>query len=465
MTLSTVSASPRPSDDESTLPQGCADGSKESREASNSDYAWYVNLNNGNVNINNRNNSGLAVGCRRVSPSECQDVSFRELFDAYKKAKQHKVASRNQVAFEVRWMDGLLELQRDLNAGTWEPKPTVCFIATRPKAREIHAPDFSDRVVHHWLVPKLEARWEPRFIYDSYSNRSDKGTHAAVRRLTQFVRQQYSGEGDGFFLKIDIRNFFNCIRRPELYDRLKPTVQDLPLPAQWALHALLRRSPVHQGVDYRATPEERALVPPHKRLENAAPGCGLPIGNYSSQFLANVCMDELDQYVKHVLGVKRYLRYVDDMVLVHKDQAQLETWLAQIIAFLADRLKLRLKDDIELRPLSDGIDFLGYIIKPTRTTVRRRVISHAREKLSLWEQRHVDGAEARFTPADYRDLCSIWASYQGHFQHARHHHLVADFHRRYPWLAPLTRVRRRFHHQMEGQQVSIPLFNRNRNVT
>ncbi len=441
----------------------CSAGSQVRGEAVawSSASAFGVNFNNGNVNNNHRNNNGFGLPVRRVAGEyqgeDAAEVTFRELFDAFRRARKGKEPSLNQLRFETNWIGGLLELQAELNGGTWSPRPTTCFIASRPKAREIHAPDFADRVVHHWLVPPLEAVYEPIFIYDSYANRVGKGTHAAVRRVQQFVRQVQSGQGDGWYLQLDIRNCFNCVNREILYGLLKPRMQraGLSLPIQRAVHALLRRSPLAQGVNYRAAAEERAQVPPHKRLENAPPGCGIAIGNLSSQFFVNVYLNELDQFVKHTLGVKRYLRYVDDFVLVHQDRAQLEAWRVEIERFLGDRLELSLKADQRLRPLKDGIDFLGYVIRPTHTLVRRRVVAHAMEALSNWEREHVGGGEIRTTPADLRALIATSASYTGHLKHASTVRLAQALHRRFPWLESAT-VRRRFPAGMEGETISIP---------
>jgi hypothetical protein len=393
------------------VPMSCAAGSQVPNRAlspdasSPSDYAWNVNFNNGNSDYNNQNNEGLVRPVRSARAREYQGVTFRELFDAWQAARRRKVPSDNQLAFETNWIDRLLDLVQRINAGAWSPGPTTCFIAQRPKAREIHAPDFSDRVVHHWLVPQLDALFEPGFLFDSYANRVGKGTHAAVTRLRGFVREVHSGQCGGWYLQLDVRNFFNSIHRPTLWAMLKRKMQrsGLPLIAQRITHSLVRESTLRQRVIYRSTLAERARVPEHKRLENAAPGCGLPIGNLSSQFFANVYLDALDQFVKHELKAKRYLRYVDDFVLVHRDRAQLECWQAQIAAFLRDRLRLELKPNAPLRPLSTGIDFLGYVVYPTHTRVRRRVVRHA---------------FAAVRTADQPARASVLASYIGHFSHA-----------------------------------------------
>ncbi|MGN6521318.1 MAG: RNA-directed DNA polymerase, partial [Dokdonella sp.] len=144
-------------------------------------------------------------------------------------------------------------------------------------------------------------------------------------------------------------------------------------------------------------------------------GHGLPIGNLSSQFFANVYLNELDQFVKHTLRAKRYVRYVDDFVLVHHELAQLDAWRARIEAFLRDRLRLSLKADQRLRPLGDGVDFLGYVIFPTYTRVRPRVVRHAFEAVRAARRLHRHERSDR--------LRAVVASYLGHFEHANAHRL------------------------------------------
>jgi hypothetical protein len=276
--------------------------------------------------------------------------------------------------------------------------------------------------------------------------------------VQQFVRQVHSGQGGGYYLQLDIRNFFNSIHRPTLWRILKPVLERhaVPLPMQRATHALLRRPPLAAGVKMRGTPEEFALVPAHKRLANAGPGCGLPIGNLSSQLFANIYLDRLDQFVKHVLRAKRYVRYVDDFVLIHHDRAVLADWQRRIADFLQRELRLVLKDDIRLRPLADGIDFLGYVVRPTHTLVRRRVAVHLRSALANWEQRHVGAGFIRATPADLRHVQSTLASYAGHLRHASSFRLRQSLHQRFPWLHSATR-RRRFAPRLEHQSHAFPL--------
>lgn len=390
-----------------------------------SGYAWNVNLGNGNSNRNNQSNRNHV---RAVRAGEGQGaVTLRDLYSAWRAARRGKQPSADQLTFESNWACELLELERRLNAGRWHPGAPTCFIAREPKAREIHAPPFSDRVVHHFAVPPLEAIYEPKFIHDSYSNRVGKGTHAAVDRLRDFGRQVSSGQGGGYYLQLDIRNFFASIHRPTLWASLHKRMERAGVtpPVRHAVHALLTWPISRTGVRFACSATERAAVPAHKRLENAPRDCGIAIGNLSSQFFANVYLDRLDQFIKHELRVERYVRYVDDFVLVHADWEQLAEWQMAIGTFLHHELRLALKDGAKLEPLSRGIDFLGYVLFPTHTVVRRRVIGHCRMKLAQIAHSRIDPDHVR----------SVWSSYAGHFSHASSRRVVASIHRQFPWLA------------------------------
>lgn len=397
-------------------------------------------------------------------------------------ARRGKKPSANQLAFTSRWLDHLQTLHQQLRAGTWVPHRTVSFVVKRPKTREIHAPDFADRVVHHLLVPRLERLWEPVFIHDSYANRAGKGSHAAVDRLQAFMRQR---NGQGWFLQLDIHNFFNSIHRPTLYAQLKQRIvkctgPKLPVTHAVALQSLCHKLLAHSVKETTRNPLAAQQVPPHKRLCNAQPGCGLPIGNLTSQFFANVYLNALDQFVKHQIKVRHYVRYVDDFVLMADSPEQLQSWQVQIEDFLASQLRLRIKADALLAPLGQGVDFLGYEVWATHRRVRRRVVVHCKEKLSAWAQRHVtarhtrldrasmdprireddgkggddgqggddrwvrvhagEAVRIRATPEALAHLQHVLASYWGHFAHARSVRLRHALVQRFAWLQALFHI-------------------------
>ena len=397
--------------------------------------------------------TNMFVSCAAES-GQADAFGFRSLYQAWQACRKRKRGTRNAQRYEVHLLDQLVDTGAALKARTWAPGRSVCFVTTRPKAREIHAADFADRVVHHLLVPRLEALFEPVFIHDSYSNRVGKGTHAAVDRVQAFMRRvSRNGTQRAWYLQLDIRNFFNTIDRRlllgQLMRRIGKAVRSGRLdPAEaeqlaWLCGAILDRQPA-ENVTYRGNPDALARVPEYKRLSLAPPGKGLPIGNLTSQFFANVYLNELDQFVKHTLKCHCYVRYVDDFVLLHKDREQLLQWCDEIRSFLTGRLELELKHDGILRPVTDGTDFLGYITRPDYRLVRRRVIGQLHERLERFTRlliREDRNGRILIVKKEHRNaLQATLASYLGHFRHADAHRLVCSLWRRYPWLGELFRL-------------------------
>ena len=363
---------------------------------------------------------------------------FAPLYQAWQACRRGKRGTRKAQRYEINLLDRLVDTREALQTHAWHPSRTTRFVTLHPKPREILAADFGDRVVHHLLVPWFERLFERVFIHDSYANRKGKGTHAAVQRLQAFARSQPAGH----YLQLDIGNFFNSIDRRTLYGLLQARVQrdvrDTPADARhmlWLARVLLTGNPAH-GALYKGRPQDLARVPAHKQLGNAPEGKGLPIGNLTSQFFANVYLNELDQFIKHTLKCRHYLRYVDDFVLLHQNPEQLRQWRSAIEGFLRQRLGLVLRDAGRLAPVGNGIDFLGYIVRPHYLLVRQRVLTHLAEKLADHERcvRRADGS-LRCPPAQADALQAMLASYFGHMAHARSRNAQAQVLARHPWLA------------------------------
>lgn len=197
-------------------------------------------------------------------------------------------------------------------------------------------------MVHHVLVEALDRIWEPIFLHDSYACRKGKGTHRAVTRLQQFMRRvTHNGTKPGYALHLDIRGFFSHIDKEMLYQIIAKRIRDEAL--LWLARTII----FHDCTEHAVFKTDRRLwrhIPLHKTLFGTENQRGLPIGNLTSQFFSNVYLNELDQFVKHRLKVRHYLRYSDDFVLVHEDPAQLLAWREQIQAFLAERLRSSLTD-------------------------------------------------------------------------------------------------------------------------
>ncbi len=305
---------------------------------------------------------------------------------------------------------------------------------------EVFAADFRDRIVHHLIVRRLEPIWEPCFIHDSYACRVEKGTHAAVNRLRSFMgKVTRSQKRPAYYMQLDIRSFFMSIDKAILFALLKRKITDpdlLDLTEKVIFH-----DPTQDYV-LKGDPSLLDKVPPHKSLFHVGPDKGLPIGNLTSQFFANLYLNELDQFVKHGLRCRFYLRYVDDFILLDPSPDRLMAWRDQIREFLAQRLRLELKNDGVLRRVSDGADFLGYIVRPNYTLVRRRVVHNLRHRLDQFRERLIrpirlpglDALEMDISPEATAQVRQVLASYLGHFKHANAFHLIQAIFKRHDWL-------------------------------
>ncbi len=325
---------------------------------------------------------------------------------AYFDCRANKRNTASALAFEADLERNLRSLHEALLNGSYRIGPSICFVILRPKPREVWAAQFRDRVVHHLIYNHVGPRFERTFIADSCACIPGRGTLYAVRRIEAKVRSiTQSFSRPAFYLKLDLANFFVSIRKPTLAELLARRIHE---PWWRALtEAVLFHDPRPDAI-LQSPPAKMALIPPHKRLANQSADRGLPIGNLSSQFFANVYLDELDQFCKHRLHVRHYVRYVDDFVLLHESPQQLNAWRAEIEAFLADRLALQLNPrKTILQPVARGIDFVGQLIQPWRTIVRRRTLATA---------------IARTAAADPADLLTTANSYFGLLRQATHSH-------------------------------------------
>jgi RNA-directed DNA polymerase len=314
-------------------------------------------------------------------------LSFEELVEAYFDCRRTKRNTASALAFEADLERNLIGLFDELAAGAYRPGPSICFVVTRPKPREVWAAQFRDRVVHHLLYNRIGDRFERAFIVDSCACIKGRGTLYAARRLEAKVRSvTRNWSRRAFYLKVDIANFFVAIDKRVLAAQLEARIPE-PWWRELALQILFHDP--RQDVILHATPREMALVPPHKRLMEQPAHLGLPIGNLSSQFFANVYLDRLDQLAKHVLRCRHYVRYVDDFIVLHEDRAWLAVVHDEIEAFLPRELGVRLNPaKTIIQPVDRGIDFVGQVVLPWRRFTRRRTF---REALKRTAEAPVEG--------------------------------------------------------------------------
>lgn len=269
-----------------------------------------------------------------------------------------------------------MDLRDELLDGAYAPGRSICFVVTRPKAREIWAADFRDRVVHHLLYNKCAPRFHASFLADTCACIPGRGTLYAARRLEGHIRSiSQNWSRPAFYLKCDLANYFVSIDKNRVFEQLERKITE-----PWWLD-LARTILMHDprlNFEWRGPADKINLVPPHKRLGNQPAHIGLPMGNLSSQWFSNIYRNVLDQYVKHRIGAKYYINYVDDFMLLHESSAWLSAALREIDAFLPATLGVRLNHSKTIiQPVSRGVDFVGHVIKPWCTRTRRRTLNEA----------------------------------------------------------------------------------------
>lgn len=258
-------------------------------------------------------------------------VQFDNLYLAFRKARKGAANKKDTLEFSFYLEDLLLELQEQLKNNHYHPKAYQYFKIYDPKERTISVACFEDRVVHHALINMLEPIFENCFIHHSYATRKNKGTHKAIHAAQRML------QGNQWFFKTDIDKYFESIQHDVLLALIRQKIKD-----------------------------QRLLVVIERIIKNAGhSNIGLPIGNLTSQFFANVYLNHFDHFVKHQLKAKNYVRYMDDFVLFSNNKEQLKTWKMSVESFLQDELSLRLKKKASFfNSKENGLTFLGRRIFP-----------------------------------------------------------------------------------------------------
>ena len=280
-------------------------------------------------------------------------ISLENLLLAWREFKRGKMKKEEVQEFYFNLENNLFDLREQLLSGNYRPSKYDFFYVRDPKLRPIHKATVKDRVVFQVVFRVLYHIFDKHFIYDSYACRFDKGTHLGVKRLRDFVNKcSKNNSRSVFVLKCDVKKFFYSIDHNILLDLIGREISD-----QKVLNLI------------------QVIV----NSFCVIPGKGLPLGNVTSQLFANIYLNELDQFVKHILKQKYYIRYCDDFVIVSRSKEHLETLVPVLNNFLQEQLKLFLHPNkIEIRKLFQGIDFLGYVTLlhhlVLRTKTKRRIL-------------------------------------------------------------------------------------------
>jgi retron-type reverse transcriptase len=326
-----------------------------------------------------------------------QVYDFANLYQAFCQARRGKRDRSEVAAFEFDLEENLLQVRQELATCTYRPGPYRNFYVRDAKRRLVSAAPFRDRVVHHALVNVIEPLFEPRFIGDSYANRVGKGTHRALERCQQFARRYR------YVLQCDVRQFFPSVDHAILCAQLARVIRDDEV--MWLVDQILA-----SGKGVLAGEYEMAWFPGDDLLAATRPR-GLPIGNLTSQFWANVYLNDLDQFIKRTLRCRAYLRYVDDGLFFADDKPTLHGWRGATIERSADLRLILHECQAQVYPVAEGIPFLGFRVFPDHRRLKSRRGHAARRRLQ---------ALARQCAAGQIDVAQLTDAVQGWVAHAAH---------------------------------------------
>lgn len=345
--------------------------------------------------LNSKSKLRAKISMKRKGNLWADVVKFENLYLAANKAQRNKRYRDNVLDFNYNLASELLKIQEELIGKTYQPGEYRTFHLRDPKSRLISAAPYRDRVVHHALCNIIVPIFEKTFISDSYANRVGYGTHRALRRFTEFARS-YS-----HVLQCDITKYFPTIDHEILKELIRRKIKCKD--TLWLIERIIDNSNPQEPV-IQHFPEDALLTPIERRH-------GLPIGNLTSQFFANVYLNPLDHYIKEVLKCKAYVRYVDDFALFADDDNYLTDCRYKIEEFLAQlRIKLHPVKS-QLFQTKHGANFLGFRIFHHKIRVRNYNLHRGRRRLRILQK---DYAEGKINIADVINSLNSWNAHLEH---------------------------------------------------
>ena len=311
----------------------------------------------------------------------------KNLISAWRKARKGKTKKKDIQDFENNFIENINLLHEGLKNRTYKPKPLKVFVLRDPKTRKISKSDFGDRIVHHAICNIIEPIFEAIFIYENTANRKGKGGLFALEKFGEFQRKvSKNNSRKCFLLKADIKHYFREINHKILSSIIKRKISDER--TLWLIKKILQ-NPIAE----RETQDFAINLK------------GMPLGNLTSQFFANVYLNELDQFVKHKLKAKYYIRYVDDFVILNKSKNQLRIWKREIEKFLEERLNLELHlDKSKIILLDRGVDFVGFRNFYYFKLMRKRNIKSIKDKIKRFKK-------GKISEEKFKQIFQGWNAY------------------------------------------------------
>lgn len=323
-----------------------------------------------------------------------QIYDYDNLYTSFKTASARKTTNPEVLRFEWRLEENLINIQNHLIYKSWKPLGYRKFVVYEPKRREIAAPQFADRIVHHALCRIIEPKFETRFLDCSYACRHGRGTHLAVETAQTYVRNASLQYIAPYIFKGDISKYFYSVPHEKLKEQYRRTIGCKD--TLWLMDTILE--------------------------SGGNSGVGIPIGSLTSQLYANIMLDPLDHFAKEQLRIKRYLRYMDDFIAIAQDKSEAREYWWKLQNYIEFNLGLKLNPKSDIQPLSKGLNFCGYRIWPGFRLPRKRNIRRMKKrigKMVMLCKNH------RCTPEAIKQS---WSSFCGYMRHCNSHTTMLHIH-------------------------------------
>lgn len=317
------------------------------------------------------------------------NLTFKKMLEAHQRARKNKAYKNEVILFEMNLENNIINLINNIKLGKYRIGEYRSFKVYEPKERTIQALPYIDRVVQQWYVEEfIKPYIVPKFISTSFACLTNKGTHKAVEKVEQYMRIYKRNNNHFWVLKCDISKYFYTINPHILFKILQKYIADKKL------------------IEFT-----KLLI--FDKSDNI----GIPIGNYTSQFFANIYLNELDYFVKRTLKIKYYVRYMDDFILLLPTKKACKETLQKIEVFLHSTLQLTLNNKSRYYPYSMGVNFCGYRIFTTHRLLRLRSKKKIKQNVKYWNKKYANNT------LNIKNTLQSLNSWLGHSSHCSSYQL------------------------------------------
>ena len=337
---------------------------------------------------------------KRIDNIFHQKLKFKYMYDAYERACKNKTKNKEVIIYQMDLATNLTNTLKELNLGIYQVGKYREFRIYEPKERLIQSLPFKDRVVQQWFVEEfIKPIFVPMFIKDSYACIENRGVHKAVKTISKAIYNEYKKNPNTYILKCDIAKFFYNINKEKLYKIICRKIKD-----------------------------KEVLKLTRLLIYNNEEKVGIPIGNYTSQYFANIYLNIFDHYVKEKLKIKHYVRYMDDMIFVLESKEKAKETLINVRKFLEEELELKLNKKTNYFKARQGVLFCGYKIKTEYILLRKENKKKIYKKVRIWNKLYDE------KKLEFKDTSLRLNSWIGHAKNADSYYLIKNIKRNCKWL-------------------------------